>query len=271
MKDITIALAVQNSICGMFNENLSRCIELTGMAAKKGASLVLFPEMNLTGYTSGENLLSIATPLSKNLINTLQDISCKNSITIMAGLAHKELDNKIYASHFAIMPDKSFFIYQKIHLAPPEKATLTQGEKIEIAYLKSKDMNFGIQLCYDAHFPELSASMAVKGADLIMIPHASPRGTSKEKYQSWMRHLKARAFDNGVFIAACNQAGENGNGLSFPGLAVVIGPDGKVISKYTDNKEGLLVASLSSKEINNIRNHKMKYFLPNRRDDLYNQ
>ncbi len=269
MKDITIALAVQNSVCGMFEDNLLKCIKLTDMAAEQGASIVLFPEMNLTGYTSREKLLSIAVPLSEELVATLQNISIEKSITIVAGLAHKELNNKIYASHFAIMPDKSFFIYKKIHPAPPEKQAISQGEKIEISQLRSKKLKFGIQLCYDAHFPQLSTSMAVKGADLIMIPHASPRGTSEEKYRSWMRHLKARAFDNGVFIAACNQTGENGNGLSFPGVAVVIGPDGKVISKYTENKEGLLVSKLSARHLDNIRNHKMKYFLPNRRDDMY--
>ncbi|MCK5100715.1 MAG: amidohydrolase, partial [Desulfobacteraceae bacterium] len=257
MKDITIALAVQNSVCGMFEENLSKCIQFIHTAAKKGASLVLFPEMNLTGYTSsGKKLKSIAKPLSNGLISTLQDISIAESITIIAGLAHKELDNKIYASQFAIMPDSSFFIYKKIHTAPPEKKSMSSGNEIKTGQIKSENLNFGIQLCYDAHFPQLATAMAVKGADLIMIPHASPRGTSEEKYQSWMRHLKARAFDNGVFIAACNQTGENGNGLSFPGVAVIIGPDGRIISKYTDNKEGLLVSKLSGKDLNNIRNHK---------------
>ncbi len=269
MKDTTIALAVQNSICGMFEDNLANCITLTKLAAKKGASLVLFPEMNLTGYASGEKLLSIAIPLTDSLVNTLQKISTGKSITILAGLAHKETNKKIYASHFAIMPDNSFFIYKKIHLAPPEKSTISKGETIEICQLKSKKMNFGIQLCYDAHFPQLATAMATKGADLIVIPHASPRGTSEEKFESWMRHLKARAFDNGVYIAACNQTGENGNGLSFPGIAVVIGPDGKVISKYSENKNGLLISKLSGKALDNIRKHKMKYFLPNRRDNLY--
>ncbi len=269
MKDVIIALAVQNSICGKFEENLSKCIKYSNKAAKEGASIVLFPEMNLTGYTSGEKLQSIAKPLSDELISTLQNISTNKSITILAGLAHQDKDNKIYASHFAIMPDKSFFIYKKTHTAPPEKNTLSQGNKIEICYDKFNNLNFGIQLCYDAHFPQLSSSMAIKGADLIMIPHASPRGTSLEKHQSWMRHLTARAFDNGIFIAACNQTGENGLGLSFPGVAVIIGPDGKIISKYLETKEGLLISKLSGKQLNEIHSHRMKYFLPNRRDDLY--
>ncbi len=72
----------------------------------------------------------------------------------------------------------------------------------------------GIQLCYDAHFPELSTRMAVNGADIIFMPHASPRGTPSQKLTSWLRHLTARAFDNGVFIVACNQNGDNQKGCS---------------------------------------------------------
>ena len=48
-----------------------------------------------------------------------------------------------------------------------------------------------------------------------------------------MRHLPARAFDNGVFIVACNQTGTNGGGLSFPGVAMVIGPNGRVLAETT--------------------------------------
>ncbi len=65
--------------------------------------------------------------------------------------------------------------------------------------------------------------MAVKGAEILFLPHASPRGLAIDKHRSWMRHLTARAFDNSVFVVACNQTGYNGKGLTFPGNAVVLG------------------------------------------------
>ena len=46
-------------------------------------------------------------------------------------------------------------------------------------------ITLGIQLCYDAHFPELSTRMALDGADVIFMPHASPRGTPSKKLDSW--------------------------------------------------------------------------------------
>ena len=84
-----------------------------------------------------------------------------------------------------------------------------------------------------------------------------------------MRHLPARAFDNSLFIVACNQTGENEKGLGFPGIAVIIGPSGKVIHKDLSGKEGVLLATLKAEDLIRVRSHRMRYFIPNRRPELY--
>ena len=84
-----------------------------------------------------------------------------------------------------------------------------------------------------------------------------------------MRHLTARAFDNGVFIVACNQVGKNQMGLDFPGLAVVVGPSGNILTDKTTDREGMIISDLKAKELSAVRDHKMRYFLPNRRPELY--
>jgi predicted amidohydrolase len=111
--------------------------------------------------------------------------------------------------------------------------------------------------------------MALKGADVIFIPHASPKGTPQKKYRSWMRHLAARAFDNSLFVVACNQTGDNEKGLCFPGISVIIGPSGNVIEKNLSHTESLTVINLKSEALNRIKDHRMRYFLPNRRPELY--
>jgi N-carbamoylputrescine amidase len=111
--------------------------------------------------------------------------------------------------------------------------------------------------------------MAIDGADIIFMPHASPRGTPPEKLDSWMRHLTARAFDNGVFIVACNQVGENQKGLDFPGIAMVIGPSGDVLKNNISGQEAMIVADLKADVLAAVRGHRMRYFLPNRRPELY--
>ena len=138
-----------------------------------------------------------------------------------------------------VHPDGKLDIYRKIHLAPPERKCYLSGG--EAPLFRAAGLTFGIQLCYDAHFPELAACMADRGADAIFLPHASPRGTAKDKHASWMRHLPARAFDNSLYVVACNQSGKNQSGLNFPGVSVIIDPAGRIIKKNTGGKEGFLM------------------------------
>jgi N-carbamoylputrescine amidase len=111
--------------------------------------------------------------------------------------------------------------------------------------------------------------MAASGVEVIFLPHASPRGDAQTKHQSWMRHLSARAFDNSTFIVACNQIGDNGGGLQFPGNAVVIDPSGIAVENRLEDSEGLLLADLKASALQRVRNHPMRYFFPNRRTDIY--
>jgi predicted amidohydrolase len=90
-----------------------------------------------------------------------------------------------------------------------------------------------------------------------------------EKHKSWMRHLTARAYDNSVFIVACNQTGANGKGLTFPGNSVVLSPAGNVIAKSLSSRENIMFTDLKADDLHHIRNNPMHFFLPNRRPELY--
>ena len=113
--------------------------------------------------------------------------------------------------------------------------------------------------------------MAKKGADLIIIAHASPRGTSDDKYNSWKRHLTARAYDNGVYLIANNQCGLNKKGVYFPGISLLISPAGKIVKKSLEDREGITFFELSKKEISDVKDHRMKNFLKYRRDQFYSK
>jgi len=258
---------VQNCAAGNYEKNLISTREFIGIALEKGARFIVFPEMNLTGYVANENIHSIARPITEDIVTVFKSLAQESKSTILVGLAEKTPDNRIYASHFVFNPDGSFDVYRKIHISPFEKNFFSAGNKIAI--FNSNGLIFGVQLCYDAHFPELSLAMALKQADIIFIPHASPRGSSQEKYDSWVRHLRARAFDNGLYIAALNQTGDNGKGLSFPGICLLIGPDGHVIYKSIDNTEGVHIITIEKTILNTVRSHPMRYFLPSRRTDLF--
>ena len=58
-------------------------------------------------------------------------------------------------------------------------------------------------------------------------------------------------------------------GFSFPGVAVFIHPSGNVMESYAGEEEKMIVAELKGKDLEEIRTHRMKYFLPYRRPKLY--
>jgi N-carbamoylputrescine amidase len=267
MKDIRIAAVIMNCTLGRVQDNLDRMAGWIKIAKKQGADLICFPEMNVTGYSTRkiikESAETIPGPISQSVFALAQEFK----LAIMAGLLEKDSRGRVFASHLMVTPRGLAGIYRKIHIAPPETNLFSAGDTI--ALFKIKGVKLGIQLCYDVHFPELSTRMATDGADVIFMPHASPRGTPAEKFDSWMRHLPARAFDNGVYVVACNQTGNNQSGLNFPGLSVILDPTGRIIKKNIGGKEDIIVADLKADELKKVRGHRMRYFLPNRRPDIY--
>ena len=264
MTILRAALVVQNCPVNNFSSNLARTLEMAETAASLKADILVFPEMNLTGYAAGDP--SLARPIDPDWVRKLSKAATAYDLTILTGVAEQGDKGQIYATHLVIGPDAPAAYYRKIHLSPFEAPCYTPGNTVRV--FSHKNINFGVQLCYDAHFPELSTRMARAHVDAIFIPHASPRGRAKDKHQSWMRHLPARAFDNGLFVAAVNQTGDNGAGLTFPGLALALGPDGHLISKTCDNKETIHMVDMEMSAVSRVRSHKMRYFLPNRRAGL---
>jgi N-carbamoylputrescine amidase len=270
IRDVCIAAVMSTSPLGDLSANLSGVRHWVQKAVQSGAEIICFPELNLTGYSSKPELLSPwVQPIPGPLTHELEDLAGDFKVTILAGLAEADEKGRIYASHVVARPKGTLQVYRKIHLALPEQGLFTPGNSMPVFDLDG--VRIGIQLCYDAHFPQMSTAMALEGVDIIFMPHASPRGEPDEKRISWMRHLPARAFDNGIFVVACNQVGGNGCGLVFPGVVLVFGPDGKILAQATGRREEMVVADLARAHLKTLRDHPLAYFLPHRREDIYPQ
>jgi N-carbamoylputrescine amidase len=267
MRDIRIAVAICAAPVGRTQSNLAAMVPLVHAARSGGAAIVCFPELNLTGYCTRKAILQAAEPIPGPSTDRLATLAAKARITILAGLAEKAPRGRVFASHVVITPTGIIGHYRKLHIAPPEQRHFTAGDALPLFHVAG--LTFGIQLCYDAHFPELTTRMALEGAEAVFMPHASPRGTPEEKRLSWMRHLPARAFDNGIFIIAGNQCGDNHLGLSFPHLALALGPSGEAIAGANSEDESLMFAELARRDLERVRRHRMRFFLPRRRSDLW--
>jgi N-carbamoylputrescine amidase len=265
--DIRIAAVIFEAPFGQVRENLQRMEAWVAQAKKRQVDAICFPELNITGYHPQSQIAGLAEeipgPISRHLVRAAKAGRCM----ILAGMLETDAQGGIYASHLAVSGEGLLGVYRKTHIAPPELNQFAAGDTVPL--FEFRGVKFGIQLCYDAHFPELSTRMALEGADLIFMPHASPRGTPEEKIASWSRHLTARAFDNGLFVVACNQCGDNRKNLRFPGIAMVIGPDGGIMARRSSSREAMLVFDLKAQLLESVRGHPMRYFLPSRRSDLY--
>ena len=267
MDAFRIAAVCMQSPLGEVDKNLDRIESLVFEAAGNGASMVCFPELSVTGYTLKRPADVFKEPAADKIMDRLVQLARETQLVVIAGFIEISDAKKPYITQVIAGPEGLIGLYRKTHLSPAEKDVYQAGQNIEV--YNFGNTTFGVALCYETHFPEISAVLALMGADILFFPHASPRGDPKGKFQSWMRHFPARAFDNGVFIVACNQVGRNKDAFLFPGVALVLGPDGQILTQYTGGEEKIVFADLKSDYLHDVRKHRMKYFIPHRRPDLY--
>ena len=78
--------------------------------------------------------------------------------------------------------------------------------------LEVGEMRVGLMTCYDLRFPELALSLALQGANLLVLPAAWVRGPLKEHH--WSTLLAARALDTTCYIVASGECGSRNIGQS---------------------------------------------------------
>jgi predicted amidohydrolase len=269
MRNLKIAAACMNSQVGEIERNLDRTEAFVSRASDSGADIICFPELSITGYVLEDPPKVYSDARPGQILERVAGMAQEKGLIIIAGLIEMADGERPYISQVVAGPEGLLGLYRKTHLSPKEKEIYQAGEEIRVFHYD--ETVFGIQLCYEVHFPEISTLMALKGAEIIFMPHASPRGKPGEKVQSWLRHLPGRAFDNAFYVVACNQVGKTGQGFNFPGVAVALSPAGNVITKYVGTHEEMLLVDFQRDDIEEIRKHKMAYFIPNRRPELYSE
>ncbi len=250
-------------------ENLARMESFVGQAAGKGVNIICFPELCISGYSLRPKIDSFAETIPGKSTQAVLQMAKKYRLLILAGLAESDAGEGIFISHFAAGPDGLLGVYRKIHLGPPEEGIYQPGTECPV--FRYRETFFAMELCFDAHFPELSTILALKGAEVIFIPHASPRESAQEKQTRWLRYLSARAYDNSVFLAACNQVGEGESGLRFSGTALILTPRGEVIAADKGEGEEIIFADMKKADLKRVRESPQGFFLNKRRPTIYKE
>ncbi len=267
MDDIKIAAVCMNSAPGQIERNLARIRSFALRASAESVDIVCFPELSISGYIVEKPERLCSAPLFDEIVGRITELAGAAGLLILAGTIEISGGGKPYITQVVASPQGLLGCYRKTHLSPPEKDAYAAGQTLGLFHYGG--VTFGLQLCYEAHFPEISTVMALGGAEVVLMPHASPWGTPEEKLQSWLRHLPGRAYDNALYVVACNQVGRTTPGLSFPGVALCLSPAGRLIGKYTGTREEMLAVVLKGEGLRAARGHRMSYFLPHRRPELY--
>lgn len=271
--DCNIGLVQMESGVGQTERNFMRMTHLAEVAQKQEISMLCFPECALNGY-SPKDALEIGESLDGSWIKQLRECSSDLGITLLVGLVEQGIkNNNPYISHVILSPRQEPAVYRKVHLGRSELAYFSPGDHFPIFH--AHGTTFAVGICWDWHFPELAAIYSLKGAEVLFAPHASPIIAGDRK-EIWLRYLGARAYDNSVYLGACNLVGSNGRSKEFSGGALVIGPKGDQLNQSKLSQEGILAATLSADRINLIRRPERSsmrdsFFLADRRKELYRE
>jgi predicted amidohydrolase len=257
---------------GNINNNIKKINDYTRQAVEKGVDIICFPELCIQGYHREKSPL-LAEPVPGQSSEIIRRLAVQEGITILAGLAEQSGTDRPYIAQLVAVPDGNLAVYRKTHLGKSEKPYFSPGDKLPV--FKCGKASFGVEICWDLHFPEVSTILSLQGAEIIFAPHASPTIVGDRK-NIWLKYLAARAYDNTVFLAACNLVGGDGTGQSFCGGALVIDPKGNIVAEDFNGGESLLVADLDPTLLNTIRRRKSDsmrhiFYLGGRRPELYGE
>ncbi|WP_170608565.1 carbon-nitrogen hydrolase family protein [Ruegeria arenilitoris] len=193
--------------------------------ARRGADLLLLPELFATGYNIGVEVEKRAEPADGQIAKEITRLAKSHALAIHYGFP-EAAGGMIFNSAQCFGPDgKRLSISRKL-LIPPgfERDYFTPGQGCALfTYL---GVRIATLICYDAEFPETVRHVASRGAVLILVP------TALGAQWEWVakRMIPSRAYENGVFLAYANSAGTE-RGLEFLGQSFIATPDGQELAR----------------------------------------
>lgn len=295
MRDTRIAAAQFEHRNGDTEFNLSRIRELTRQAVDAGAEIVSFHECCISAYSfvqqfCKEELLELAEEVpSGPSIQELMKISADIGVPILAGLFERE-NGEVYNTYVCVDGQTLVAKFRKLHaFVNPH---LSAGNEYVVFDLKG--CRCGILICYDNNLPENVRITAMKGAEVIFMPHvtgclpsimpgrglvspalwhnrdADPVALRQElngpKGRSWlMKWLPTRLYENGVYGIFTNPIGMDDDQVRN-GNSMIIDPYGEILSECHELGDDVTVALCTDQKIQNSSGQR---YIRARRPELY--
>jgi predicted amidohydrolase len=238
--------------------NLEKAEKLVAQAAATGADIVALPEKwNAIGPP--DVLHDTAETIEGGeSIEAMRGWAKTHGVTLVGGSITERREGREKLSNTSLVFDPEGELvatYRKIHLFDVEVGGLTYRESEaeehgdEPVVVEVEGWPVGLTICFDVRFPELYRVLALEGALLAMVPAHFTLYTGKDH---WHLLLRARAVENGFYVAAPAQVGETGIGRPSYGRSLIADPWGTVLAQAHD-EETVISAELDRAWLEEVR------------------
>lgn len=238
---------------GRVSENLDRIAERCHQACTEGAELIVFPEAALTGYVLEGGVLELALAGEDLLAELGARLSAlPRPLDVLIGFyerAEGDLFNS--AAYLELGPSgaRLVHVYRKFFLPTygvfDEERYVTPGR--ELGVFETRLGRMGIAICEDVWHSIIGTLLAVHGAQLVLVPSASPArgfgGPVPGNVLRYERMLRALSEEHGVYSVNAQLAGFEG-GKGFIGTSMVYDPFGKQLVQSPLMKECIVLAEV---------------------------
>lgn len=247
MAKTSIACAQMDVEIGRVETNRAGIIDRIRAAAEKNAQLIIFPECALTGYCfdSLEEVAPFAESIDGPSAEAIAKACQETGAHVVAGFIEKD-GAAFYNAAMLVGPNGVLGSYRKTHLPfLGVDRFLAPGDRPFDVF----DLPFGkigINICYDASFPEAARALKLLGAELIILPTNWPGGA----WRTAEFIINARACENHLHFAAVNRVGVE-RGWQFIGRSKVVDCMGDTTVEASRENEEILFAELDLQHSNN--------------------
>ncbi|SMO96367.1 carbon-nitrogen hydrolase family protein [Paracoccus laeviglucosivorans] len=195
-------------------------------AATTGARLIAFPECFLTGgsFDDRDSLLAAAIDIERGDLDPIVAVARETGIHVVVGFYQKRGAEALNTAAL-IGPDGIIGLHHKMHLPFMIGDRFVDIPEIEGPSVFDTEIGrIGIAICYEIRFPEVARTLALHGAELIVLPAAWPEAARilPDLFS------RVRAAENFVYFMSANR-NDLDDGMQFMGSSHVIGPDGAEI------------------------------------------
>lgn len=246
-------------------------------AAKKGAKLVVLPELVTTGYcfTGREEAFAHSeTVPDGRAVQSWMAFAAKHDMYIVGCIVERD-GNRLFDTAVLVGPEGYIGRYRKTHLWNNEKLWFTPGDE-GYPVFETRIGRIGLLVCWDIWFPETSRIVAQQGADIICTP-TNWVWTPPPLYDANGICMAAyltitAAHANNVFIAAADRVGQE-RGAGFMGNSLIASTNGWPVGEVAGpSEETILYADidLAAARVAPIWNQ-LNDLHRDRRTDLYDQ